>query len=165
MNRALPADAVGYYLNLGPARSYQAVAEHFKVSKRTVTSTAARERWQEKLIDYERKARDKIGEQFVESIAEANERHVKLGKYLQSIGIAAIQSTPVIGATAGLRSIKVGVELERLGLGEVTQRVETSEADAVRLAFAQCMVAGDDEANPEGTEAPGEPADDDDDSA
>ena len=159
MNRALSADAVGYYLNLGPARSYDAVALHFKVSKRTVTSTAAREHWQTKLKEYDRKAREQIGERYVQSIAEANERHVKLGKFLQSIGITAIQSTPVVGAGAGLRAVKVGVEIERLGLGEATQRIETSEADAVRTAFAQCMVGNDDEdvdapADDEPAEAP-----------
>ena len=58
MNGKIPPDALQYYLGLGLDRSYQKVADHYGVSKRAVTKLAARERWQDKVIELERKARE-----------------------------------------------------------------------------------------------------------
>lgn len=41
----LPADAFDFYFALGTKRSYQAVADRYGVSKRTVAARAARENW------------------------------------------------------------------------------------------------------------------------
>ncbi len=45
----LPDNAFEVYLLLGEGRSYQALADHFDVSKRTVASRAKDEGWQERL--------------------------------------------------------------------------------------------------------------------
>jgi hypothetical protein len=155
MNKRLPADALGYYLNLGAARSYQAVAEHFGVSKRTVTTAATRERWQEHLDESQRKAQEKIGESYVDAIAQANERHVKLGRFLQSQGVSALRSGGVLSSGDRIRAIKVGVEIERLGLGEPTERLSTSVEEIIKREFAICMRDDEEEGEPGAPESNG----------
>jgi hypothetical protein len=145
MNKRLPAEALGYYLNLGTGRSYQAVADHFGVSKRTVTATATRERWQEHLSKADDKARENIGERYVESIEEANKRHVKLGRFLQSQGVAALAKEGALSGGDRIRAIKIGVEIERLGLGEATERTENVEAIIRREHERWSKPAGEDE--------------------
>ena len=40
MTRKIPDDAFEFYVGLGPNRSYEAVAEHYDVNKRSVTRCA-----------------------------------------------------------------------------------------------------------------------------
>lgn len=120
MNQRLPQDAIAYYLNLGNARSYQAVADHFGVSKRTVTATAAREKWQAQLEAAQSKSREQAGQRFADTLQQANERHVKLGRFLQSQGIEAVKNAGALSSADGIRAIKAGVEIELRGLGEKT---------------------------------------------
>ena len=54
--RKLPDNAFEHYVSLGPARSYQQVAEHFGVSKRAVTNLAASENWPGRLAELKRDA-------------------------------------------------------------------------------------------------------------
>ena len=49
MSRRIPPEAFSHYVSLGPGRSYQAVAEHFGVSKRAIVARAKAEDWQERL--------------------------------------------------------------------------------------------------------------------
>lgn len=127
MNQRLPAEALAYYLNLGNARSYQAVADHFGVSKRTVTATAARQKWQAQLEAAQAKSREQIGQRFAETLEQANERHVKLGRFLQSQGIAALKNAAEMSSADGIRAIKTGVDIERQGLGEQIDPVQDVE--------------------------------------
>lgn len=73
----IPDDAFEYYVGLGSVRSYDAVAKHFDVSKRGVTKKATTERWSERLIAIEEKARAAIDEKLVGTITEMRERHLK----------------------------------------------------------------------------------------
>jgi hypothetical protein len=43
--KKLPGEAFDFYFQLGPQRTYQSVAEHFQVSKRTVAQRASDEDW------------------------------------------------------------------------------------------------------------------------
>jgi hypothetical protein len=143
MNRRLPPDALGFYLNLGPARSYEKVAQQYGVSKRTVTTTATRERWQDHLAQADRKAREQMEERYVDAVQEANDRHIRLGRFLQNKGIAAFEGP--MGAAEGIRAIKIGVEIERLGLGEPTERTATAVEDLIRREYLTCMTVVEDD--------------------
>ena len=44
MARKIPTDAFMYYFSMGASRSYQAVADHFHVSKRAVVTLATKEK-------------------------------------------------------------------------------------------------------------------------
>jgi hypothetical protein len=62
VKRKLPPEAYSYYLGLGPGRSYEAVARHYKSSKRAVTNLAAREGWQSKVAAADAQARARAAE-------------------------------------------------------------------------------------------------------
>ncbi len=74
MSGKIPHDALQHYLGLGPERSYQKVADHYGVSKRAVTKLAARESWQDKVIEFERKARAGAEKKALESLEGMNLR-------------------------------------------------------------------------------------------
>ena len=78
--KKIPTDAFDFYFSIGPARSYQAVADRYDVSKRAVTNLAKREDWQRRLADIEAKARessDKQKEQALEAAYERSEGAVR----------------------------------------------------------------------------------------
>lgn len=54
----LPSDAFDFYVSLGADRSYKAVAEKYGVSKRAVTTLAAKEGWQQRARELEAQARE-----------------------------------------------------------------------------------------------------------
>lgn len=96
--RKLPPDAFDYYYSLGPGRSYQAVAEHCGVAKRTVTSLAKRENWQGRLAEIAAKVRERSDQRKVEMEAQEKERRLKalrllLGKSIQKLAQTEINST------------------------------------------------------------------------
>ncbi|RMF71541.1 MAG: hypothetical protein D6744_17815, partial [Planctomycetota bacterium] len=68
--QSLPVDAFEYYVALGPKRSYQAVADHFGTSKRSVARRAASENWQTRLRELEVKARAQCEHRIVDDLAE-----------------------------------------------------------------------------------------------
>ena len=49
MIRKIPEEAFEFYVGLGPHRSYQAIADHYGVTKRAITKVAVRDGWTERL--------------------------------------------------------------------------------------------------------------------
>ncbi len=139
MNPKLPVDAFTYYMALGPDRSYSAVAEHFKVSKRTVTSTAARERWQERAADIEAKARAKTDEQIVDTVGEMNTRHLKVYRFVQSKALETLKSTPIDNAADAVRAIEMSLKGERLIRGEPSERAELSIEEITKREIRELL--------------------------
>ena len=113
MNRKIPPDAFTFDASLGPKRSYQAVAEHFSVSKRAVTGVADREKWQERLMEIERKARDKADEKVLESLEQMNERHLKVLRFIQGKAIETLKSMPLESAMDAVRAFGLTLDKER----------------------------------------------------
>ena len=101
--RKIPQDAFTFYLSLGRERSYQRVAEHYGATKRAVAMVAARERWQERAAELERKAQEKVNEKAQESIEEMNERHLKLARVVQAKALEALKRYPLETALQAVR--------------------------------------------------------------
>ncbi|NUP96096.1 MAG: hypothetical protein HUU28_08020 [Planctomycetaceae bacterium] len=132
MNRKIPPEAFLYYVNLGPTRTYEAVAEHYGVSRRGVADFAKRERWQERLAELDERARERTDSAALESITTMNERHLKIAKFMQGKGLEALQSGKMELLGRATRALSVGIELERLVRGEPTERVDNMEHIARR---------------------------------
>ena len=113
MRRKLPPEAFAFYLSLGPARSYAAVADQFGVSKRAVTKLAARENWPVKLEESLRQVRSKAEEAAQESLEEMTLRHLKTLRVVQSRALEAMRSAPIASGTAAMRTVVLCVEKER----------------------------------------------------
>lgn len=140
MNRKLPPDAFDFYQALGQSRSYQAVADRYRVTKRAVTLLAAREQWQERVLELERKARVRSDEKAVESLEEMNTRHLKVLRFIQSRSIETMKSTPLDSAMDAVRAYALSVDKERLIRGEPTGRAEIDLAQLVKRESERWMV-------------------------
>jgi hypothetical protein len=132
MRRKIPPEAYSYDLGLGSARSYEAVANHYHVSKRAVTNLARKEAWQEKVTAADEKARARAVERAQESIEEMNERHLKTAQLIQRKALETLRESSIGGAMDAVKALVMGVRDERLIRGEPTDRAELDVAEIVK---------------------------------
>ena len=145
MNKRLPADAFGFYVALGSARSYQAVADHFEVHKRTVVRTADRENWNERLEAIEKEARASADKQLAKDLGDAYLRHRKILAAMASRAARALQEFPLTSGMEGMRGAALVIKLERVLMGEPTERTTIDLEQVVRREFSQLMEVDGDE--------------------
>ena len=145
MNRKLDPEAYAYYISLGAGRSYQAVADHFGVSKRTVTTTATREHWQELLAKADDRARDNASDGYVESMQQMSQRHLKVMRFMLGRAIDGMKTLPINSFADAARVAAVAIDRERLIRGEPTERTENVEAIIRREHERWSKPAGEDE--------------------
>lgn len=144
MSGRIPPDALEYYLALGPDRSYQKVADHYGVSKRAVTKLAARERWQEKVVELERKARESAEKKALESLEGMNLRHLKSLKIVQGKALEALRSMPLTTAMEAVRALDMAIRQERLIRGEPSDRTAISVEEVIRREYERWMLPEED---------------------
>ncbi|MFN0007035.1 MAG: hypothetical protein ACKVXR_03930 [Planctomycetota bacterium] len=113
MNRRIAPNAFELYVELGPGRSHQALAEKLGVSKKAVSRCAKREKWQERLEEVERKARERTDEKLVEEIEEMNTRHLKVLRFIQGRSIETMKSLPLTSAKDAVQAFLLSMEKER----------------------------------------------------
>ena len=141
MSGKIPPDALDYYVGLGPERSYQKVADEFGVSKRSVTKLAGRERWQERVAELERKAREGAERKALESLEGMNLRHLKSLKVVQGKAIEALRSMPLTTAMEAVRALDMAIRQERLIRGEPSERTAVSVEEAIKREYERWMIA------------------------
>ena len=143
MAKKLPPDAFDYYFSLGPQRSYQTVAEKYGSSKRAVTALAKRERWQERIQDLERKAREASDKKKLESLEERNERHLTALRFIQARAVEALKKMPIEDAMDAVRAYNMSLRDERVILGDPTDRTSISIEDKIRGEYQRWLVHDD----------------------
>ncbi len=145
MTKRIPPEAFDHYVSLGPSRSYKAVASHYKVTKRGITKRANIERWQERLAEIERQARERGDVKLVDVIEEMRERHLKIIRAIQSKALDALRALPVDSAMNAVRSLDLAMRNERLLHGEPSERTAVSIEDTIRKEYETWMETGDDD--------------------
>ena len=141
----LPPDAFAFYLALGPARSYQAVAEQYGVAKQTVGKRALREQWQERVDRIESQARERAEAQALETLEEMNLRHLKTLKVVQAKALEALRQYPLQSAMDACRALDRAIRAERLIRGEPTDRDEHGIAEIVRRESERWLIRVDED--------------------
>ena len=150
MNRKLPPEAFDHYLELGVDRSYQAVAERYGVSKVAVVQRAKRDRWQERLRELEKKAREQADKKAVETLEAVRERQLKAARIVQARALEAMRILPPERAIKAAAALQIAWKHELLLLGEPTERTANME-EVVRREYERWM--GSEEADvPEGAD-------------
>ncbi len=154
MNRKLPDEAFEFYVNLGPDRSYEKVAEEYGISKRGVTKAAGRDNWVGRLAKIEAEARQATDKKLGESIEEMNERHLKVVKAVLGKGLETLKSLPLANAMDAVRTIDMALKQERVIRGEPSERTamtiaETTRDEIQRLLTVEEVDEDDDEENGE----------------
>ena len=117
-------EAFTYYVSLGAERGYQAVAEHFKVSKRTVVTTAKRDNWAERLAKIEREARTNADLKLQESVEAMNLRHSKMLRAMAARAAKGLQEFPITSGMDAIKAAEMVIKLERVMAGEPGDRTE-----------------------------------------
>lgn len=142
----LTADSFALYVALGPERSYDAVAKHQGVTKRTVVRVAEREQWQARLEAIERKAREATDAKLSDELHEMSLRHRKLLLAMASRAATAIQTYPLKSGMEGIKAAELVVKLERLIAGEPTEARTISVEQVTRDEIGRFLIdEGDDE--------------------
>jgi len=137
--------AFALYLALGTERSLGGLAAALRAdpgraglrrapSLRTLEDWSARYRWQQRLADVERRAREDAERQHLEWVKQHRERLRQEGLLLQQRGIEWLKDKRTNDVTAheAIRAIDAGFKLEALALGEATERI-SMEVDDERI--------------------------------
>lgn len=140
MSAKIPADAFDFYASLGVARSYQAVAEKYGVSKQAVTKHAVQHKWAERLTEIERKARANSDQKLQESIEELNERHLKFLKVIEVKALEALRVMPLESAMDAVKALEISMRQTRLIRGEPTDHTTVDVVDLIRREHSDWLL-------------------------
>jgi ribosome-binding ATPase YchF (GTP1/OBG family) len=149
MSGKLGSDAFGYYVALGDDRSYSAVASHFEVSKRAVVKAAAREDWASRLQEIDQEAREKADQKLGETLSEMRSRHQKLLRAMSTRAANALRAYPLTSGMEAMKAAEMVIKLERLILGEPSQRSTLSVEQVTRREVESLLAVEDGEAGDE----------------
>ena len=126
MTTKLGPEAFKFYVSMGPGRSYQGVADHYRASKRAVTKCAVRENWQGRLDAIEEKARERQDEDLVDVVGEMRERHLVTARAIQNRALVALKAFPLTTGMEAVRAAELAIKLERVIVGEPSERTALS---------------------------------------
>ena len=140
MKRKIPEDAFDFYYSLGLERSYQRVADEYKVSKQAVTNMATKEDWQGRLKTIELKARLKSEKKAVETAQAIRNRHLQAARVIQTKALEALKKLSLDSAMDAVKALDLGVKQERLLIGEASERSEVRVEDIIKREYKNWMI-------------------------
>jgi hypothetical protein len=135
VSRKIPENAFAVYAAMGEKRSYQAIADRFGVSKRSVVKRAIAEGWQERLVRAEATAREKVDAKAAESLEVMNARHLKIIQAIQTKAIETLSRVPLRTAFDAVRALELSIRQERLIRGEPSDRTVLSIEEVIRREY------------------------------
>lgn len=128
--------AFNLYFRLGANRSLEAlhgvlqedpsqIGVKRPPSRSTLEAWSSALRWQDRLVDLERRAADQDREDQLKVLRDMNERHAREGLALQQKGIERLGTLAPeqLSASDAIRAINDGIRAERLARGEPTEHI------------------------------------------
>ncbi len=85
----------------------------------------------------------------VEVLRETHDRHLKTVRFMQARALTALKQFPLTNGMEAMRATELAIKLERLIVGEPSERTETVELVTKREMERWLVPAGEDEANDE----------------
>lgn len=153
MSGRIPPDAFEYYVGLGPERSYQAVADHYGVTKRAVVKHASKRQWSARLAKIEAEARERSDKRLASTIEEMRSRHLKTLRAMNQRALQALQQYPLNSGMEAMRAAEMAIKLERLIAGEPSERTAVSVEEVTRREINSFLeVAEEEEEDDDGDE-------------
>ena len=159
MTRRIPPDAFEYYVSLGEDRSYRGVAEHYKFTKRAIQNCAHRENWARRLDRIERESRARTDKRLGETLDDIRERHLKTLRAMNGRVLEALKTYPIASGMDAIRAAEAVIKLERLIVGDPTERSAVSVEEVVKREFARWMDDGEGDEDDERDNEPEEESD------
>src|SRR4030095_7977527 len=135
MSRKIPENAFELYAAMGERRSYQAIADRFAVSKRSVVKRAIAEHWQDRLVRVEATAHQKVDAKAAETLEVMNSRHLRIVQAIQAQALDALGSAPLRTACDAVRALELSIRQERLIRGEPSDRTVLSIEEVIRKEY------------------------------
>ncbi len=149
----IPPDAFTFYFGLGSDRSYQAVADRYGVSKRSVTKLAVQENWQDRIATLGRKARENSDQRILETLEDMNGRHLKTLRVIQGKALETLKAMPLASAMEAVRALDMSIGKERIIRGEPSDRTVVSVEETIKREYERWMLTdGSGEGNNGATE-------------
>ncbi len=155
MIRRIPPDAFEYYVSLGEDRSYRAVAQHFGFTKRAIQNCAHREDWVRRLERIEQESRERTNKRLGESLDDIRQRHLKTLRAMNGRALEALKTDPINSCMDAIRAAEAVIKLERLIVGEPTDRSAVTIEDTIKREYERWM-DNDDEPEEEADDAAAE---------
>jgi hypothetical protein len=118
----IPPGAYEDYLAMGTERSYQVLADRYGVSKTAIVKKAKKERWQDRIAEVERKARELAEEKAVDELEAVRQRQLKESRFLLARSLQVLKDQPPERGIRAASAINVAWKHELLLLGEPTER-------------------------------------------
>jgi len=150
LKRKIPPNAFEIYFAMGPGRSYDALAERFKVSKQAVTKLATKERWQERCAEIEHRAQAESKEKAVDLLNEMNERHLRVLRAIQAKALETLKEKPLRTGMDAVRALELSIRHERVIRGEPSERTQMSVEEVTRREVNRWMTVIDTDEEEEG---------------
>ena len=160
MSKKIPDDAFDYYVALGAARSYQAVADRYGVTKRAVVKHAARERWTQRLGEVQESARVQSDKDLAQEVVEMRDRHKRMLKAMAVRALSGLKDLPLRNGMEAIRAAELVIRMERIVFGEEDERGEESIEEITKREIQTLLRPVDDEVDP--TEDEDEPDEEED---
>ncbi|MBK9386504.1 MAG: hypothetical protein IPN34_16955 [Planctomycetes bacterium] len=114
------------------------------MARKTVNRHAIAERWQERIAERERKAREATEQRAIETLEEMNARHLRVAKAIQARALDALRTLPLSTAMEAVRALEIGVKQERLARGEPTDRAAIDVESVIKREYERWLVRTDD---------------------
>ena len=142
--RKLPMESFEMYISMGIDRSYQAIADHYKVTKVAVTNRARRDKWQDRLAAMEDQVRREFEEAARSEMKAVRDRQLQAARALQGKALEVLRDLPPERAIKAGPSLKIGWAHELLLLGEPTVR-NASVEEITRNEVRELLTESDDD--------------------
>ena len=141
MAKKIPADAFDAYFAQGTERSYQTLATKYGVTKKAITLAAKRERWQQRILELEAKAREASDKKKSESLEERNNRHLQEFRFLEAKAVKALREYPIKNAADAERALQLAVHQQRIISGDPSDRTAISIEDTIKREYERWMLS------------------------
>jgi hypothetical protein len=152
--KRLPPEAFDHYLELGADRSYDAVALKYGVSRITVLRHAEKHRWQARLREAERGAREQSNKKAVDTLQVVKERQLTEARILEHRALEALKTLPPEKAGKAAAMLNIAWKHELLLLGEPSERTELTVEEVTKREIETLLrrVEVDEEEDADGEE-------------
>ena len=140
----VPEDAFRLYASMGAGRSYQALAERLKVSKRAIVKHAAREGWQTRLTTVQLQARVSSDAKAAESLSQMNDRHLRIVQTIQAKALEVMRNGSL--SMDAVRALDIAMKHERIIKEDADPRGVVTVEHMLKEQYARWMndhAAGD----------------------
>ena len=112
--------------------SYEVIAKHYDVNKRSVTRCAAREKWSERISKIEQEARDLSDKRLAETLGDMRARHLATLKAMHARALFALKQYPLSSGMEAMKAAEMVIKLERLVAGEASDRTAISVEEVTK---------------------------------